>query len=148
MHNSPLIYNHSCLSVDQLHNESLTEFPTILDSLFHKIVNLQALLYVARGWWVAMKWWVYSHEVVGSSESKLFYAQTVSIQAVVSSTYYKIYIAKFMASFTSQLCGDSLLAIFLSRQDEAIYKPPEHSWASDRLKNEASVCCILATEHI
>ena len=60
------------------------------------------------------------------------------IQAVLSSKCPKMYL-KFMASLISQLCGDSLLAVFLSRQDGAIYKPPKHSWTSDRLKNEYSI---------
>ena len=48
-------------------------------------------------------------------------------------------VATSIASLTSQLCDDSLLAVFLSRQDQAIYRPPEHSQTSDRLKNEALV---------
>ena len=43
-----------------------------------------------------------------------------------------------MLSLTSQLCGDSLLAVCSSRQDGAIHRPPGHSWMSDRLKKEAS----------
>ena len=48
-----------------------------------------------------------SNKVVGSS-NKQFYAQMVSIQAVLSFKYPKIYVAKSMASLTSQSCGNSL----------------------------------------
>ena len=61
----------------------------------------------------------------------------------INSGCFKLHISynvvKFMASLTSLLCSDSLPAIFLSRQDGAIYRLPEYSQMSDRLKNEASV---------
>ena len=44
-----------------------------------------------------------------------------------------------MPSLTSQSCGDSLLALCLSRQDWTIYILPEHSWTSDRLNKGALV---------
>ena len=48
-------------------------------------------------------------------------------------------VAKSMPSSTSQSCGDSLLAVSLSRQDGVIYSLPMHSQMSDRLKKEALV---------
>ena len=42
-------------------------------------------------------------------------------------------------SVLSQLYGDSLLAVYLSRQNGAIYNYPELSWTSDKLKIKASV---------
>ena len=44
-----------------------------------------------------------------------------------------------MLSITSQLCGNSLLAFYLSKQDAAIYRPLEQLRMSDRLKKEALV---------
>ena len=48
-------------------------------------------------------------------------------------------VATLMPSLTSQSCGDSLPAVHLAGQVEAIYRPPEHQWTPDRLLNEASV---------
>ena len=44
-----------------------------------------------------------------------------------------------MASLISQLCGDSLPAVFWSGQDGTMNRLLEHSWISDRLKNGTSV---------
>ena len=49
-----------------------------------------------------------------------------------------MYVIKSMVRVSSQLCGDSLLAVFLSRQDGAIYRQPEHSQMSHRL-NECNL---------
>ena len=48
-------------------------------------------------------------------------------------------VAKSIPSPTSQLCGDSVLSVCLSWQDDAIYRPPGHLQALDRLMEEASV---------
>ena len=60
-----------------------------------------------------------------------------SVQAVFSSTYQ----TNFMSSLIKQSCGDSLLAVFLSRQGSAIYRPPGWWWEV----NIEIVCeqCIL-----
>ena len=79
-----------------------------------------------------------SHEVVGSSD----YVQVTSIQTVFSTTDSKM----SKLSLTNQLCGDSLPAGCLSRQDGGIYRPLEHSQMSYRLKKEALVkayCCTI-----
>ena len=57
------------------------------------------------------------------------------------------HVANSMASLTSQSYGDSLTAVCLSRK---VYRLHEHSWMSDRLKNEASVkqtVVLLAMKH-
>ena len=48
-------------------------------------------------------------------------------------------VVTLMPSLTSQSCGDSLPAVCLVGQVEAIYRPPEHWWMPDRPVNEASV---------
>ena len=79
---------------------------------------------------------------------KKFCGQMASIQAVLSST---CYIAKSIPSLTSQSCGSILPAVclfvgdtlasclFVCLEDEAIYRPPEQSQMSNKLKKEASV---------
>ena len=44
-----------------------------------------------------------------------------------------------MDKLISQLCGDSQSAVCLPRVDGAIWRPPEHSWTSDKLEEEAWV---------
>ena len=56
------------------------EVPTILDSLFHKVVNTTSIPIGVVG----------SHIVAGPSDTKTFYGQMASIQAVFSSTGHKI----------------------------------------------------------
>ena len=56
--------------------------PAILDSLFHKVVNITS---IPIGVGV-----VGSHEVAGTSNGKTFYGQMASIQAVFSSTHLKM----------------------------------------------------------
>ena len=63
----------------------------------------------------------------------------VSSQGVLSFTYVSQNVATSMPSLTSQSCGDSLLAICLSVQAKAIYRPTKHCQMSDKLKKEASV---------
>ena len=48
-------------------------------------------------------------------------------------------VATSMPSLTSQSCGDSLPAVCLAGQVEAIYRPPKHQWMPDRSVNETSV---------
>ena len=48
-------------------------------------------------------------------------------------------VAKSMPSLASQSCSDSLLAVCLAGQVGAIYRLPEHPWTPDRPVNEASV---------
>ena len=59
--------------------------PTILDSLFHKVVNTTSspIGVEGGGLWGATKWW-------DPPIQKLFYGQVASIQAVFSSTYHKM----------------------------------------------------------
>ena len=49
------------------------------------------------------------------------------------------YVNPCPVSPASYVCGDSLLAVCLSRQDGDIDRPPEYCKASDGLKKEASV---------
>ena len=93
---SPLIYmaaqGHS---VDLLFNGWLAELPTMLDS-FHQLINA----------------------INGSSMSKFFNGQMTSIEATVLKS--TVANCKSISSLTSKLCGDSLLTVYLVRQDEAI----------------------------
>ena len=59
--------------------------PTILDSLFHKVVNTTSISIGVKGggWWGATKW----QEVL---IQKHFYGQMALIQAVFSSTRLKM----------------------------------------------------------
>ena len=68
-----------------------------------------------------------------------------SIQSVFIPTYRKT--AKVMPSLTaSHVVIPSILAVYLSRQDGAIYRPSRHSWMLDWLKKEASIE-LLAIVH-
>ena len=60
-----------------------------------------------------------NHKVAESSNSKLFCLNGINSGCFLSHISQNI--AKSMASPTSQFCGDSLPAVFLSRQDGAIY---------------------------
>ena len=53
--------------------------------------------------------------------------------------------AKSMAKLISQSCGESQYAVCFSREDRAIWRPPEHSWMSDRLKKKAWVKADCST---
>ena len=68
-------------------------------------------------WWAAIKWQVVLTQ-------KFIHAEMAVLSFACS---------KSMASLSNQLCGDSLLAFFLSRQDGAIYRPLEHSQMLDKL---------------
>ena len=43
-----------------------------------------------------------------------------------------------MANLTSQLSGDSQLTVFLSMEDEAIYRSLKHLWMSDKPQMQAT----------
>ena len=59
--------------------------PTILDSIFHKVVNTTGspIGVEGGGWWGATKWWDLPIQ-------KLFYGQMASFQAVFGSTRHKM----------------------------------------------------------
>ena len=59
--------------------------PTILHSLFHKIVNTTSSPIGGGGWRVLGR-----HEVAGPSDAKNLYGQMASIQAVFGSTHHKM----------------------------------------------------------
>ena len=69
-----------CLSVGQLLNGWLAEFPAILDTLFAGLFNTTSASIGWRG----------SHEVAGSSDFKTEQSQMVLIEALLSSTYHKM----------------------------------------------------------
>ena len=75
-----------------------------------------------------------SHEVAGVLSQKYLYVLMVTINSGCFKINISQNVAKFMPSLTSQSCGDSQPAICLFRQDEAMCRPPVHSWMSDRLK--------------
>ena len=47
--------------------------------------------------------------------------------------------AKFMSNFISQSCGDLQPASYLSREDGAIQRSPEHSWMSGKVQKQATL---------
>ena len=101
--------------------------PTILDSLFHMVVDTTStpIGVKGRGWWVAMEW-------QGFQLKKFNMPNNVNFKLYISQN-----VAKFMPSLINQSCGDFLPAVCLSRQDRAIYRPPEHLRASEKLKKKS-----------
>ena len=96
--------------------------PSILGSLFHKVVNTTSIPIGVEGggWWGITKWWdplIQSFLWPAGPNSGCFP----------------------MPSLTSQSCSDSLPAVCLAQQVGAIYRPPEHQWMPDRPVNVASV---------
>ena len=78
-----------------------------------------------------------SHGAVGNADSKNVYTNGNN------SGCFKLHIsqnvAKFMPSHIIHLCGNFLLAVYLSKEDGAIFIPHKLSKMSDRLKKGASV---------
>ena len=74
---------------------------------------------------------VENHEVAGPSDAKMFLWSNG-----FNSGHFQLYmsqnVAISMPSLTSQSCGDSVLAVCLAGQVEAIYRPPEHPWMPER----------------
>ena len=101
--------------------------PTILDSLFHKAVDMTSSLIGVEGGGGEPR-------NSGTFQFKKLYGQMASIQLHISQN-----VATSMSSLTSQSCAHSLPAVCLAMQVGSIYRPPEHWWTLDRLVNEASV---------
>ena len=101
-----------------------------LDSLFHKAVNITStpIGVESGGWWVAL----------GFKLKKMFMSKWHQFKLFSALRTYQN-VATSMLSLTSQLRGDSLLEVCLSRVDEAICRPPGLSQMSDRLNLDASV---------
>ena len=106
--------------------------PTILDSLFHKVVNTTSIPIGVEGggWWGATKWWELLIQ-------KLLWP--IGFDSGCFQLHTSQNVATSMPSLTSQSCSDSLPAVYLAGQVGAIYRPPEHPWTPDRPMNEASV---------
>ena len=106
--------------------------PTILDSLFHKVVNTTSIPIGVEGggWRVATKW-------CGVPIQKLFMAKWPL--SGCSQLHTSQNVATSMPRLTSQYCSHSLPSVCLAGQVGAINRPPEHSWTPDRPVNEASV---------
>ena len=106
---------------------------TILDSLFHKVVNTTSIPIGVEGggWWGATKWW---DVLIQKTFIWLNGFNSGCFQLHTSQN-----VATLMPSLTSQSCGDSLLAVCLAGQVGAIYRPPEHPRTTDSPMNEASV---------
>ena len=105
---------------------------TILDSLFHKVVNTTSSSIGVEGG--------------GGGEPRsggTFQLKKITWPNGINSGCFQLHIsqnvATSMPSLTSQSFEDSLLAVCLARQVGAIYRPPEHAWMPDRPVNEASV---------
>ena len=117
-------------SVDKLFNGCLVEMPTILYSLFHKVVSTTSSPIGVEGG--------------GKPQSgRTFQFKKIICPNGFNSGCFELHIsqnvATSMPSLTSQSCGDSLPAVCLAGQVGAIYKPPKHPWTPDRSVNEASV---------
>ena len=106
--------------------------PAILDSLFHKVVNITSNPIGVEGGGGE------EPRSGGTLRYKNFLWPTGfnsgRFQLHVSQN-----VASSMPSLISQPCSDSLPAVCLAGQVGAIYRPPEHPWTPDRHVNEASV---------
>ena len=93
--------------------------PTILDSLFHKVVDTTSS---PIGVEVGEPRSGGGHEVVGPSNSKNFIWPNG-----INSGYFQLHITQnvaiSMSSLTSQSCSDSMPAVCLAGQIETIYRP-------------------------
>ena len=103
--------------------------PTILDSLFHKVVNTTSIPIGVE---------VGSHEMVGSSNTKTFLWPN-GYNSGCFQLHMSQNVATLMPSLTSQSCSDCLPSVCLAGKVGAINRPPEHPWTPDRPVNEASV---------
>ena len=74
-----------------------------------------------------------SHEVSGKGSIKTENSQMASFQLHISHKA-----VKSMVKLTSQSCGGLQLAFCLPRGDDAIYRPPENSWISDKPQKQAT----------
>ena len=108
--------------------------PTILDSLFHRVVNTTSIpIGVEDGGVVG------SHEVAGSSDTKTFYGHLIGFNSGCFQLHTSQNVATSIPSLTSQSCSDSLPSVCLAGKVIAIYRPPEHLWMPDRPLIKASV---------
>ena len=103
---------------------------TILDSLFHNVVNTTSIPIGVEGGG--------SHEVAGPSNTKAFLWPT-GFNSGRFQLHISQNVATSMPSLTSQSCCDSLPAVCLAGQVGAIYRLPEHPCMPDRPMNEVLV---------
>ena len=89
--------------------------PAILDSLFHKVVNITNIPIGVEG----------SHKVAGTSNIKTFLWPN-GFNLGCFQLHMSQNVATSMSSLTSQSCSDSLPAVCLVGQVIAIYRPPKH----------------------
>ena len=77
-----------------------------------------------------------SCKMVGKFSIKTENSQMASIGAIFNSTYHK----KWLNPWSTLLASYVVIqfAVFLSMEDEAIYRPPKHSWMSDKLQIRTS----------
>ena len=103
--------------------------PTILDSLFHKVVNTASspIRVEGGGWWGTTKWWDLPIQ-------KLFMAKWLQFRLFSAPHVTKC--SYIVLNLTSQYCSDSLIAVCLAGQVEAIYRPPRHPKIPDRPMNK------------
>ena len=106
--------------------------PTILNSLFHKVVNATSSSIGVEGRGGR------SHEVVGTPYIKAFLWPN-GFNSGCFQLHTSQNVATSMPSLTSQPCSDSLPAVCLAGKVGAIYRPTEHPWMPDRPVNEALV---------
>ena len=111
--------------------------PTILDSLFHKVVDTtrSPIGVEDGGWWGATKWWDLS------IQKKFIWPNGINLGCF--RLHISQNVATLMPSLTCQSCGDSLLAVCLAGQVGTIYRTPKHPWMPDRPMNEACLLYLL-----
>ena len=106
--------------------------PTILDSLFHKVVNTTSIPIGVEGG-------CGGEPLSGRNFQYKNFLWLNGFKSGCFQLHASQNVATSMPSLTSQSSSNSLLAVYLDGQVGAIYRPPEHPWMPDRPMNEASV---------
>ena len=130
-------------SINSTMNSYVDEFPTISDSYFARQSIPQTL---SQGWrvgvGVATKWQAFLIQyfnVAKQHRFKLFSAPHITkLMQLNAQSHQAVMLLMY---------SDSLLAICLSTQDGAIYRPVIHLWMPDRLKKEKQIVVLLAIVH-
>ena len=129
---SPSVQYQSCLGclaqwINSLMNTYLVELPAFEIVYFHKVaIASQYHKHSYRG-----GGGIHSQEVAEVPIQKFSYISAIWHQ-------FRLFSAPHITKWLD-MCGDSLLAVCLSRKNGAIHIPLWHPQASDRLKKEASV---------
>ena len=111
--------------------------PTILDSLFHKVVNTTSspIGVEGGGWWGATKWQDPMIQKLFMAKWLQFKPFNFSAPRVTKCSY----IHQCPVSSASLVVIPCRQAVCLAGQVGAIYRPPDHPWMPDRPVNVSSV---------